>query len=303
MRLYYYRSFHPNFGDELNPWLWPQLVPNVGDETAGDDETLLVGIGTILNELIPQAPRKLVFSSGIGYGTLPVLDDRWEIACVRGPRTAKALGLPAELAITDGAALLRAVPLPSSPSKTGYVAFVPHHVSALRADWRAITAEAGLVYVDPRDSVERVLSRLRGARLVVTEAMHGAICADALRVPWIPVVCYGHINAFKWQDWCGSLAVPYAPEVVPSVYEPLMRRPREILRHLRGVARVRYWEPFPHQPADVVLSGRRERDAAVDALSRFARGTSYLSTDADIERATARLLERVDMIRAATAAR
>ena len=41
--------------------------------------------------------------------------------------------------------------------------------------------------------------------------MHGAIAADALRVPWIPVITNAGIPAFKWSDWCQSMELAYKP--------------------------------------------------------------------------------------------
>ena len=42
---------------------------------------------------MPDAPKKLVFGTGFGYGGVPRLDESWIFYCVRGPRTARALGL------------------------------------------------------------------------------------------------------------------------------------------------------------------------------------------------------------------
>ena len=45
MRLYYWESPFGNVGDDLNRWLWPRLFGDVFDD---DDETVLIGIGSIL---------------------------------------------------------------------------------------------------------------------------------------------------------------------------------------------------------------------------------------------------------------
>jgi succinoglycan biosynthesis protein ExoV len=42
--------------------------------------------------------------------------------------------------------------------------------------------------------------------------MHGAIVADALRVPWVPIVTSPRILKLKWQDWCSSVNLPYQPD-------------------------------------------------------------------------------------------
>ena len=102
-RLYYFKGAKPNFGDELNPWLWPRLLPDLLDD---NDDELFLGIGTILNDGVPAPPRKIVFGSGFGYGLPPHVDSaKWNIYCVRGPLTANALGVcygnhPRELPIS-----------------------------------------------------------------------------------------------------------------------------------------------------------------------------------------------------------
>ena len=65
---FYWESAHGNFGDDLNLWLWDFLLPGFRDVHA---ETLLVGVGTVLNRaLLPAGQAKLVLGSGFGYGTL-----------------------------------------------------------------------------------------------------------------------------------------------------------------------------------------------------------------------------------------
>ena len=87
--LYYCKIASGNFGDDLNPWLWSRLAPEVCQV---ENKTLFVGIGTILTCRIPVEPIKMVFGSGCwGHGPLPRLDDRWKVYCVRGPLTAAPL--------------------------------------------------------------------------------------------------------------------------------------------------------------------------------------------------------------------
>lgn len=212
MKLFYYSDSTGNFGDDLNAWLWPQLLPGVLDD---DEGTLFVGIGSILDKRIPQRPNKVVFGTGVGYGLLPVLDERWRICCVRGPLTAEALGLPAGLAITDPAVLVSTLRKPPV-AKTHRVSFIPHFRSPARAREKGVAllqicARLGINYIDPSADVVEVLEGIERSELVLCEAMHGAIVADALRVPWVPLRLYDHILELKWKDWCGSLDLEYRP--------------------------------------------------------------------------------------------
>jgi succinoglycan biosynthesis protein ExoV len=214
VKLFYYQDPEGNFGDDLSAWLWPRLIPDLLDD---DDGTLFVAIGSILDRRIPQEPQKIVFGTGVGYGLLPVLDERWQIWCVRGPLTARALGLPARIVVTDPAALVRTVRT-APTSRSHRVSFVPHFRSPRRAeaaglDLDKLCASVGINYIDPRKGVERVLAAIECSDMVLAEAMHGAIVADALRIPWVPVQLYDQILNLKWHDWCGSLGIKYTPLV------------------------------------------------------------------------------------------
>lgn len=58
MNLYCYRG--GDFGDDLNPWIWGALTPELLDES---QDELLLGIGTLINSNVPPAPKKIVFGT------------------------------------------------------------------------------------------------------------------------------------------------------------------------------------------------------------------------------------------------
>jgi Polysaccharide pyruvyl transferase len=233
MKLYYYQDSAGNFGDDLNAWLWPRLIP---DLLGSDDGVLLVGIGTLLNNRIPAASTKLIFGSGAGYGAKPRIDGSWKFLCVRGPLTADALDLPPELAVTDSAALVnRLAPV---VEKRHAASFMPHHASKIRAevdglDLSGICERSGVHYIDPSGEPSSILTEIQASKLVLGEAMHACIVADSLRVPWIPVRLYDHILSFKWWDWCRSLELEYAPVIYNRELIGGAAELGEFLYHLR----------------------------------------------------------------------
>lgn len=224
MELYYYRDSIGNFGDDLNNWLWPQLFPYSMDE-AFDENTLFIGIGSLLNHKIPTLPpKKVIFGSGYGYGDLPEVNDQWKFYCVRGPLTAKKLNLPEDVAISDGALLIRDVVKPLGMSKYP-VAFMPHHQTCKYDDWGSICDELLIQYIDPGDPVGKTIDVIRNSSVLITEAMHGAIVADVLRVPWIPVRTRKRILHFKWQDWSNSVGLDHSFEwLTPAWSEGIDRK-------------------------------------------------------------------------------
>lgn len=214
MQLYYFKDKEGNFGDDLNPWLWQQLFPDFFNDTDAD---LFVGVGTLLNHRIPPAPAVTVFGSGHGYGRLPASNANWTFYCVRGPLTAQALGLPAELAITDPASLVAQLYTP--PVQKQYkVSFMPHCESARLGDWAKVCQQAGIHFLDPRKPFLQVFDGIRQSEILLTEAMHGAILADSFRVPWIPVKAYPHISEYKWQDWLQSVQVKAEFSAIPPIW-------------------------------------------------------------------------------------
>ena len=63
------------------------------------------------------------------------------------------------------------------------------------------------------------MAEMSRCEVLICEAMHGAIVADALRIPWMPVSCYEDISAFKWRDWLSTVELPYAPTQITSLFD------------------------------------------------------------------------------------
>ena len=287
MRIYYYQDSYGNFGDELNQWLWPRVLPRGFDQR---DDALLLGIGTLIREEVPKEPVKVVLGAGIGYGEPPELDQTWRFYAVRGPRTAQVLGLPAELAMTDAAALVNV--LESRSGNGAGVGFMPHHVSRGLFDWGRLCRRIGVTYLDPRAPVSRLLDRIKTLKLVIAEAMHGAIVADALRVPWVAVRAYDHINEFKWQDWTESLELTYTPVDLPALADNHQLHPARRLSNYakqawRQKSLTRQGAPERQVPSDAA-----EVDRAASILENLARGDgAMLSDDAVLSDRVSKLQE------------
>lgn len=228
MEAYYWQSHHGNFGDDLNLWLWDELLPGYRDAAC---DVLLVGVGSVLTpDLLPRGRRKLVVGSGYAYGSLPDISDsaEWDIRAVRGPKTAALLGLPDRIGIIDPAALIADMREFQNLPKIHKKSFIPHWESAEAGQWQSVSERAGLTYLDPRLDARTVIRGIAQSELVVAESMHGAILADAFRVPWIAVSTSKSINSFKWADWAMSVGTSYEPLVLPvsGPYEAALKNER-----------------------------------------------------------------------------
>ncbi len=220
MKLYYHKG--KNFGDQLNPMIFDYFLPNFFNDK--EDESLFVGIGSLIGLVSRFPQKKIVFSSGLAdgdastYGPVPEDLSSFDFVCVRGPLTAQRLGLDPELAITDGAILLAAMPIPLTRTEE-VISFMPHAGSEHFFDHQKLADALGWQLISPTESPDEVLQKMMRSSFVVTEAMHGAIVADSLRIPWIPYVGFSTINAFKWKDWCASMELNYQPLVLKPYFD------------------------------------------------------------------------------------
>ncbi|GGC72762.1 polysaccharide pyruvyl transferase family protein [Marinobacter halophilus] len=231
MAIYFHQSYSKNrgirnFGDDINPCLLGKIFHKSIIES---DEICLIGIGTILNDReltrVDHYKKKIVFSSGVGYGSLNLsrFDSSWDFACVRGPRSATALNLEPEKAIADGAILLSDFQSNSAggPEKKYATTFIPHVESDLASGFglKKLCDELGIHYLSPSVGSRAFMLDVERSEKVLTEAMHGAIVADALRVPWVPMKFHVH-ERFKWEDWCESMNLPYSlAELGPAFWD------------------------------------------------------------------------------------
>jgi succinoglycan biosynthesis protein ExoV len=210
MKIQHYEGPHPNFGDDLNLWMWPRLIENFFDE---DDSVLFIGIGSIIGLPYNPASKKIIFGAGMvpQYHKIPdVLPPDWDVYFVRGPRTAQALGLSPDLAVGDSAILLRSL-VDTTRRTNEVVSFMPHWDSLDRGNWEKACNLAGINLIDPRQPVDQIIDELLRTRLLISEAMHGAIVADAFRIPWIAVRPIAPWHRDKWFDWAESLKIDLRP--------------------------------------------------------------------------------------------
>ena len=234
MKLHYWQgdgSGIRNYGDELNPWLWQHALPGILDD---DPRTIFVGCGSILNDTIPPASKTVVMGAGIGYGRPARIDETWRFYAVRGPLTARMLGLLDAIGISDPGILVgNYFPFQNIPKKYE-VGYIPHWHNA-HSGMREVCSDLGYLFVNPLDDVETVMRAIASCELILAEAMHGAITAEAFRIPWIPVSApFPDQNQFKWLDLCETLDVEYHPHLHRAYWSP-RAKPHGLLDRARNV--------------------------------------------------------------------
>lgn len=240
MKYLYYKSEKGNFGDDLNPWLWSKLFP----ESKHLEEDYFLGIGSILHSHNPHFTdisdkRKIVFGTGIrpsNYYQNFSIDDTWDIKFLRGPLSSKYLGNIHEY-ITDAAYAVRQLKEFSNIQnieKKYEVSIMPYFNSMKYFDWEKIAKNLGYNLISPHSErgVEHTLNEIAASKYLITEAMHGAILADILRVPWhrfvltTPYTEGERVSDFKWNDWMESIGIYNAStSFIPFYQKTRMHEP------------------------------------------------------------------------------
>tara|TARA_R100001369_G_scaffold90703_1_gene130120 strand:+ start:2438 stop:3271 length:834 start_codon:yes stop_codon:yes gene_type:complete len=201
MKLHYYQPSDStsNFGDTLNVPIWNYYFPNVFNT---DKDVVFLGIGTVIrviNKEYNNNKKVVVFGSGCHQSQMEI-PNKVDIKFVRGPLSAKALGLTKDDYITDPAIVTPLVYPIKNVQKIHEYSYMPHFTVDSEKN-RKVFESLGINYISPKGTIESIIKDINETKILLAEAMHGAIVADAYRIPWIPVYSYDSFNFFKWKDW------------------------------------------------------------------------------------------------------
>lgn len=293
MEYIYYKDPKGNFGDDLNGWLWPLIFGKASD--MGKD-VLFYGIGSILSKStnlvdINTHLTKIIFGTGVRPGFEPIKTDKnWDIKFVRGPLSSMALGGNVKY-ITDAAYCIRsmeAFPTFLNAKKIHEISVMPHISSISKFDWQSICEKLGVNYISPHSEsgVEQTIKDIASSKYVISEAMHGAIVADLLRVPWnrfvlsTPTGEGSVISEFKWMDWLFSIKIPAIQTAHINLYRKTYLN-KLIMRGTCGIVN-----------AEFFFKNKVERDI-LEKLSVVKKSDFYLSRDRVVYDIDRRIKEKI----------
>lgn len=221
MKIIYYNSQNGNFGDDLNKWLWPKIFsPDIFKKKNND--LAFLGIGSILsknNPFIKEAnlyEKKCVFGSGVrSFNENIKFDDSWDLCFFRGPFSSYKISGNFNNYISDSAyfyALLKEYSSKVKTKKIHKTSIIPYFQSLDSFDWNSFCIENNYNLILPTgNNIENFVHQIAASETVLCEAMHGAIMADILRVPWKRIKYRAHlyenevVSEFKWHDWLASI--------------------------------------------------------------------------------------------------
>lgn len=190
---------HPNFGDDLTPW----LLPNYGVLPIHRVATRarLAGVGSIL-EFLPSDWGGVVWGSGLMHGEPHPLPNA-NVLAVRGHLTRELIGAPADVALGDPGILVSR--LRSRPRPRWDVGLVPHGHHRQHAAFLALADTAGyrIRVVNVHQSAARVVREIAACEAVITTSLHGLITADSYGIPavWTTLDPPLGGGAFKFHDY------------------------------------------------------------------------------------------------------
>ena len=196
----------PNFGDDLNPFLWQALLGQ-RVRLARRGQAHVLGMGSILEQ---ATDRSLV--AGSGFLRPPVSGVRipGNVLSVRG--TLSAAGLDPPVLLGDPA-VLSAMLFPRSSRPKTPLGVVPH---VSEVDEFLAKAPPGVEVIDVRRSPIEVVRHIADCTRIVSRSLHGLIVADAYEVPnvWLAPSSRMAGGEFKFHDYYSTTDRRPGPVVI-----------------------------------------------------------------------------------------
>jgi len=210
MNLYYFKNTkYSNFGDELNDILFNKLFSKEFNSHKNKNIDFY-GIGSIIDNRISTKRKSVFFGTGIRDVTKTYNTTNFDIRFVRGPITSNILGFKGKKVIADAAYALLNTPelLPTKPHKKKFkFSLMPHYKQMNKVNWHKIEKITNIHIIDPRKDCFHIMDEIASTEKLLTIAMHGAIVADILRVPWLRMKMEAIdseiplVTEIKWTDF------------------------------------------------------------------------------------------------------
>ena len=236
-----------------------------------------------------KRPAKIIFGAGVGYSRPPVIDNSYKIYCVRGPLSADKLKINKMHAISDSAYLVLRTSINDIPIKSNdkKISIVPHYLSMNMLDWETITSNLSMNLIDPAGDSKKIINEIRSSSLVLCESLHGAILADAFRIPWIPIRYSYRFLDFKWYDWALSVGVNLDIQKLPSVFSGKVKQTKKVWNSIRVMLSfLKHNENWSRRPFRT--SSDKEIQMMVKCLDNLSKSDGFLSHDSALNRIMSR---------------
>lgn len=173
-----------NFGDEISPIIVENLIGSDYDLRHNDDtcNERLLAIGSLMHE---AQPHDYIFGTGFGIGENTNLS-KLNVCAVRGPLSRKKfleLGVDCPKVFGDAALLLPDYYEPNYLSKLeDKIGVVPHWTTYPQYE-KLLENSKQFYFINPTNSWQQVIDEIYSCDKIVSQSLHGLICADAYDTP------------------------------------------------------------------------------------------------------------------------
>ena len=185
----------PNFGDDLNPFLFESFLHKKVYREAKQSQKHFLGVGSILER---ANANSIVVGSGFIRPDGEMRQQGAKVLAVRGELTQAKLNMPGLLLGDPGILVPNRLGIVAKPEIE--VAVVPH------VDFYKPTQQMygkDFLVVDPSKPFEQVISEIASASAIISQSLHGLVMADALGIPNVWAAPHGKMigGEFKFMDY------------------------------------------------------------------------------------------------------
>ncbi|MCD9485756.1 polysaccharide pyruvyl transferase family protein [Photobacterium iliopiscarium] len=185
--------------------------------------------------------------------------------------------------------------------KISKTAFIPHHRSEDYIDWDTVCKKADVDFISAKQPVEDFLSQIQSYDSIITEAMHGAITADALRIPWKAVSFAPNFCNEKWFDFMESMDIK--TDIIPLKFinQNSSNLSKNILNGTKYLF-AKYFnikkEKWSKLPVTFCKASSTEIIQLSDSIKRIKDSNSFiLSSDEKVDEITKKLMFQVQKLK------
>jgi hypothetical protein len=202
---------HPNFGDDMTPWLLPRY--GVLPLHRMPRQARLAGAGSIL-EFLPGEFSGAIWGSGLMNEERHPLPEARTLA-LRGHLTRQLVGARGAVALGDpGILASRHI---ARPAKRWDVGLVPHGHHRQHSDFLALAQAGGgrVRVINVHQPAVRAVREIAACGAIITTSLHGLVTADTFGIPAVWSTLEPPLGGgdFKFRDY-ESVVTPGASRFV-----------------------------------------------------------------------------------------
>lgn len=190
-----------NLGDLLSPYIIEKITGNNVEWAHPTKSNKLLGLGSIIDF---AEEGDVIWGSGVKKPFCFNIES-FKVLAVRGPRTAKILGVSQDIPFGDPGIIVPDL-IPPTFKKNGKIVVIPHYVDYERVVTIYGNDPAFLILDVTDQNFRKNCQLIAASDVVISSSLHGIIIAEAYGIPahWIKVSDKIIGGSFKFNDYYES---------------------------------------------------------------------------------------------------